>query len=68
MRAILQDMARGLRLIRNSPRLVIIAVATITVGVAAPTIMFSIVRGFLRDLPFEQGDPQAFCSAPTLTT
>jgi predicted permease len=52
----LQDFARGLRLIRNSPRLVIIAVATIAVGVAAPTIMFSIVRGFLRDLPFEQGD------------
>ncbi|HVE77525.1 MAG TPA: ABC transporter permease [Gemmatimonadaceae bacterium] len=55
MRNALTDLARGIRLVRSSPRLVIVAGVTVAIGVAAPTVMFSIVHGFLRDLPFAEG-------------
>lgn len=56
MMGILRDLRNGLRLLVRHPGLVIFASLAIGLGVGAPTTMFSIIRGLLRDLPFEDGD------------
>lgn len=52
----LQELRRALRGLVRSPGLVITATATLGLGIALTVSMFSIVRGALQDLPFEDSD------------
>lgn len=56
MTTVRDDLRDGLRLLARSPGLGIFASLAIGLGIGAPTTMFSIVRGFLRDLPFPEGE------------
>ncbi|HEX9582078.1 MAG TPA: ADOP family duplicated permease [Gemmatimonadales bacterium] len=60
MTALRDDLRDGLRLLARSPGLGIFASLAIGLGIGAPTTMFSIVRGFLRDLPFPEGERLAY--------
>jgi putative ABC transport system permease protein len=55
----MSDLAAGLvraaRGLRRSPGLLIFATTALALGIAAPTTMFSIAHGMLRDLPVPDG-------------
>jgi predicted permease len=50
------DLRHAGRLLVRQPGLILTAVFTIALGMAAPATMFSITSGILADLPFENGD------------
>jgi predicted permease len=52
MERYLSDARTSLRILRRSPGLSLSAVAALAMGIGFTTIMFSIVRGGTRDLPF----------------
>jgi predicted permease len=56
MRTIYQDFRYALRMLRKSPGMAAIAMLALTLGTGLPTIIFSIVNGVLRDLPFDQAE------------
>ena len=57
MTALSQDLHYSIRLFRKSPGFTAIAVLTFTVGIAANTTLFSVVKGvLLNPLPFRQSE------------
>ena len=57
MTTLFQDMRYGLRLLWKSPRVSVLAVLSLALGVGASTAIFSIVDAvLLRSLPFSHPD------------
>ncbi len=56
MHQLLQDIRSGLRLIAHKPGLAAVSILTFALGIGLTTSMFSIVKGGMADLPFDQAD------------
>lgn len=56
MTPLARSLAQAARIFWRSPGLAAAAIATLTVGIAAPTAMFSLATGILGELPFDQPD------------
>lgn len=57
MPPITRDLQLGLRTLRKSPGLTVVATIALTFGIGLTTMMFSIIYGaMLKGLPFEDGD------------
>ena len=57
MSSALRDLSLGLRTLRKSPALTVVATIALTMGIGLTTMMFSIIYGaLLKGLPFEEGD------------
>ena len=57
MRAILADLAYGLRLLRNSRGFALITIGTLALGIGVTTAMFSVVDGvLLKPFPVKDQD------------
>ena len=54
MERYLSDLRASLRILRRSPGLAVSAVAALAMGIGFTTIMFSIVHGGTRKLPFAE--------------
>jgi putative ABC transport system permease protein len=68
MRALIQDLLYGLRILRNSPGFTMIAVLTLALGVGVNVAIFSFVDElWLRPMPVPQADRlvRIFTSSPT---
>jgi predicted permease len=48
------DLRDGLRMLRNSPGVAILAATALALGIGSTTTMYSITRGILRDLPVDR--------------
>ena len=63
---ITQDLKQAVRSLRLSPGFSLLAIATIALGVAANTAIFSMVEGvLLRRLPYENGDRLVHIQQPS---
>src|SRR6201981_752051 len=57
MRSLLQDVRYSFRLFRRSPGFVLTAVLSLTLGIGATTVIFSVVYGILLDpYPYKDAD------------
>src|SRR5215203_4644553 len=57
MFTLLRDARFGLRLVRRKPAVALVAIATLALGVAATTAIFSVVYGtFFAPLPYAKAD------------
>ncbi len=54
MANIIQDIRYALRALVKSPTMAAISIIALTLGIGMPTIMFTVVNGVFRDLPFDQ--------------
>jgi putative ABC transport system permease protein len=66
MNSLIQDIRYGLRMIRTSPGFTLVVLLTIALGIAANTIIFSVVNTIvLRPLAYKDADRLAFASQTT---
>ena len=57
MQALLRDVRYGIRALRKSPGVALVATLALTLGIGLTTTMFSIVYGaIMKGLPFPGGD------------
>src|SRR5260370_6918406 len=57
MRTLLQDITHPIRLFRKSPGFVALAILSLTLGIGATTVIFSVVYGILLDpYPYKDAD------------
>jgi putative ABC transport system permease protein len=57
MRALIQDLRHGVRLLRRAPGFAALAVSALAIGIGANTAVFSLVNAvLLKRLPYEDPD------------
>jgi putative ABC transport system permease protein len=57
METLTQDIRYGLRMLRKSQMVTLVAVISLALGISANTVIFSVVNSiFLRSLPFHDPD------------
>src|ERR1041384_4298621 len=61
-----QDIRIGARLLRRSPVVTIVAIATMALGIGANTAVYSLIDGAMfRTMPVAEPDRLVFCTEPT---